>query len=376
MDQVTLRLETRTTQVTEIEIGVGVRERVAEFLTRVSSPCMILTHPQIRRLHSSWFFRVGSAPEIEILEWPEGEGEKSWGSLERLLGRMLHAGLTRRSHLVICGGGVLGDLGGLAAALYMRGIPCHQVPTTLLAQVDSAVGGKTAVDTPWGKNLVGLVRQPERVWIDPLFLTTLPDEELLNGMGEVVKYGVLMGDPFFARLEEFSLTAAKTAPETLGEWVRRCVEYKVNVVQQDPDDRGPRHVLNLGHTVGHALESMSGYRRPHGQSVLLGLLVEARIAARRGLLPQDEEHRIRRLVERVWPQPGLWEWRPDRFYRALTYDKKGRGGEDGIVMVLPAGLGRPQIADDVRPEEIEAALVEAIPLHFRGDHSKSAGTGP
>lgn len=262
-------------------------------------PCLIagqknfvLTDSNVYALYKDWFETY--FPQTEIFILPAGEENKNFQSLCSILEKMTGAGMHRTSRLFAVGGGVIGDIGGLAAALYMRGISYVQIPTTLLAQVDSSVGGKTAVDMNGVKNAVGAFYQPCEVLIDPTFLRTLPDREIKCGLGEIVKYAALNGE-IFDLLE--NRTGGWNDLVFLETLIVACVEYKARVVERDEKETGERRSLNVGHTTGHAIELTSGLS--HGESVLYGMLLETRIAMNAGICEKEYAKRLLGLVERA-----------------------------------------------------------------------------
>ncbi|CAL1692120.1 3-dehydroquinate synthase [Brevundimonas subvibrioides] len=280
----------------------------------------------------------------EIVSVPAGEGSKSFAELERLMDRLLAAGLDRKDIVVALGGGVVGDLAGLAAALYMRGIDFVQVPTTLLAQVDSSVGGKTAIDTPRGKNLVGAFHQPRLVLADIDVLATLPPLQLRSGWAEVLKHGLICDAGFFDWLAADGATGATGDAEALTRAVIRSVEIKSAIVGEDEKEAGRRALLNLGHTFGHAIEAELGFEEAalaHGEAVALGCCMAFRFSAGQGLCDPADAAR----VEQVIVAAGL----PTRLVQAGSFsaeallgrmagDKKAEGG--GVTLILAHGIGR------------------------------------
>lgn len=249
----------------------------------------VLTDANVYALYTDWFQQYFSETEIFILE--AGEGEKNFSSLQRILEKMAGAGMRRTSRLFAVGGGVIGDIGGLAAALYMRGIFYVQIPTTLLAQVDSSVGGKTAVDLNGIKNVVGAFYQPCEVLIDPAFLSSLPEREIKCGLGEIVKYAALSG-------EIFDLLQGQEAQWTelgfLERLIKACVQYKANVVTADEKEMGERRSLNVGHTTGHAIELSHNFS--HGESVLYGMLLETQMAVSAGVCERVYGQKLLSLI--------------------------------------------------------------------------------
>lgn len=266
---------------------------------------------------------------------PSGEQYKNLETYAALLDFLAREGLGRSDLLISLGGGVTGDLTGFAAATYQRGLDYVQIPCSLLAMVDSSVGGKTAVDLAAGKNLAGCFWQPLAVLCDPSLLETLPAEELRCGAAEVVKYAVLGDESLFEKLERDGIAAA-CAEETIA----RCVRIKRDLVEEDEFDRGSRRLLNLGHSFGHALELYSGYSLRHGQAVSIGLAMAARAAAARGVCPPETAERIAALLT-LLGLPTETDYSADRLLEALLRDKKRRG--ETLSLILPETLGRCRI---------------------------------
>ncbi|HEV2492519.1 MAG TPA: 3-dehydroquinate synthase [Terriglobia bacterium] len=286
---------------------------------------------------------------------PPGESSKSIRMVESVAGGLLERGADRQSLLVAFGGGVIGDLGGFVASTYMRGIGCVQVPTTVVAQVDSAVGGKTAVNVGAMKNLVGTFHPPRLVAADPAVLASLSPRAFRSGLYEVVKHAILDGPGFFRELERRigSLGADDTRP--VERIVARAVKVKVDVVSRDEREAGLRRVLNLGHTFGHAFEEATGYRRfLHGEAVGWGLLAATRLAARLGLLEASEAQRITDLVSLVGPLPPIRDLDANAVLGLLPRDKKAVAGR--IHWVLPERIGKMKIVADVPASVVRAAF--------------------
>jgi 3-dehydroquinate synthase len=309
--------------------------------------------------------RLGASSYVEI---EAGEEHKTLETVRALYDRFLAARLDRTGAILALGGGVVGDVAGFAAATYLRGLSLVQVPTTLLSMVDSSVGGKTGVDLPQGKNLVGAFKQPALVVADPDVLRTLPDEELRSGLGEVVKHGMIGDAELFEALEAGGLedwkagrSEASNLPAfqssgaaPLAEWIARAVAVKRDVVEEDPFEEGRRAVLNLGHTYGHALEFCSGYRLRHGEAVAVGLVAAARTAARLGVCDRALPERVAGVVRRLGLPTGYRDSTPQEVLAAMGADKKRAGRR--LRFVLPQALGRVIVTDDVP----EALVLEVL----------------
>ncbi len=285
---------------------------------------------------------------------PDGERTKSLHTAAKVYDYMASRGMGRDTLVLALGGGVIGDLAGFVASTYMRGVPFVQVPTSLLAQVDASVGGKVAVNHPAAKNLIGSFYQPLAVLADTRVLDSLPEREYLEGLAEVVKYGIALDARFFAYLEENAAAILRKDRAVISEIVARCCEMKAAVVEKDERDRGQRAVLNFGHTIGHAVEAQGGYgRMRHGEAVSVGMSVAMRISQKMGLMPQPDAGRgiglLRRLGLPTKTASSLDSLRP-----FLTLDKKSKSGE--MTFVLAAGLGKCTEAVSVDPGVVEEAL--------------------
>ena len=291
---------------------------------------------------------AGFSPHIIAI--PAGEGAKSLSQVATLSDRMTATGLDRTSFIVALGGGVVGDLAGFVAAVYHRGIPYVQVPTTLLAQVDSSIGGKTGVNTAAGKNLLGAVHQPTLVVADVDVLRTLPAREFNQGFAEIIKHGVIADQSLFDVLENFDRA-------NLAELVRRNIEIKAAVVARDEHDRsGARAVLNFGHTVGHAIERAGDYRRfLHGEAISLGIAAACEVSVRKKGFPEVDRQRVIAALQRFQLPTSLPRDFPrDAILPAIIADKKFEQGE--VRFVVTTRLGSAQLASDVTMQEIEAAI--------------------
>ncbi|MCH8275535.1 MAG: 3-dehydroquinate synthase [Armatimonadetes bacterium] len=312
----------------------------------------LLSDENVWRRHGARFEQLG-----EALVLPPGESAKSPEVWSRCHSWLASKGADRRSMLLLVGGGVIGDLGGFLAATYMRGIRFATVATTLLAQIDAAVGGKTAINLPEGKNLVGAFHHPLAVWCDPAFLSTLPDEEYRNGMAEAIKYGFIRDADLLCRIESSTGRLRRLERSPLEAVIRRCCELKAEIVAADPEERlGIRAVLNFGHTVGHALEQAQEYGGlAHGEAVMVGMIAETEIGRRLGLTPEAARERLEDVAE-AWelptrlPEQGLVE----RMVTAMRRDKKASGGK--MAMSLLDGVGSCRLVRDVDVTIVEEVL--------------------
>lgn len=299
---------------------------------------------------------VESGYQVASIEIGDGEEYKNLATLERLYDQAFSSGLDRHSPIIALGGGVVGDAAGLAAATYLRGVPLVQVPTSLLAQVDSSVGGKVAVNHPRGKNIIGAFYQPRLVVADMLTLRTLPPWEIKCALAELVKYGIIGSAGFFNWLEDNIDKLLSLDEEALVYAVAAACKSKAQVVEEDETEQGRRAILNLGHTAGHAIETLCGYGVfCHGEAVAIGTAAAAKLAEAMGLLPADQARRIIALLMRtglpVTLPPSLDK---DEMIAAMRRDKKAHDGK--LTFVLPLAIGSVQVCDDLPGELIRQVL--------------------
>ena len=298
----------------------------------------------------------GSGIAADLLVFPHGEASKTLATVGELASRLARAGFDRKDGLIALGGGVTGDITGFLAASYMRGIPFVQVPTSLLAQVDSSVGGKTGVDIPEGKNLVGAFYQPKAVYIDPEVLTTLDRREFLSGLAEVIKYGVIRDASFFHFLENNRERILALEPSCLEQMISTCCRIKADVVEQDEREGGLRRILNYGHTIGHAVEAASAFSISHGFAVAIGMVAAARLAVLKGVLAADDERRISALISHYGlPVAVPSDLDRDAIKTYLKTDKKVMAGK--VFYILPTAIGDTVITDDISSAELDEVLL-------------------
>jgi 3-dehydroquinate synthase len=362
-ERVTVALDGRSY---DIHIGPKVIDRAGTLLApfaRKSLP--LVTDDNIAPLHlerlKEALRKEGLDPRPIIL--PAGESTKSFAGLEALSRALLATGVERDGLIVAFGGGVVGDLAGLAAGLLKRGIAFAQIPTTLLAQVDSSVGGKTAIDVPEGKNLIGLFHQPRIVFADTELLSTLPKRELLSGYAEVAKYGAMGDAGFFGWLEGNGAKALAGDQAALTQMVAHCCQMKAAIVARDERESGERALLNLGHTFGHALEAAAGYsdRLLHGEAVAIGMVLAFRLSERLGYSSAADADRLTRHLESAGLPTAIADIPGERppveaILAAMQHDKKASGG--ALAFVLVKGLGQAFIARDVPEEAVASVLSE------------------
>lgn len=355
----------------EVLIAPQLATRVATYLQARLHPTRValLTHPRLLQ----WATPIRDALEAigvstHLITVPTGERIKTLRTAERLYAQLLAAGVDRSGALLIVGGGVLGDLGGFVAATYMRGIPYVQVPTTLLAQVDSSVGGKVAVDLPQGKNLVGAFHQPALVVIDPEVLTTLPLRQWRNGFAEMLKYGIVLHAGLWQRLQVmlqqgvFRRRTLRDNPYTWTLPIAQCVRLKAAIVAEDERDlTGKRALLNFGHTIGHAIEAVLGYRHwLHGEAIAAGMVAEAELGRIVGVTPAEVVETLREtLTQAGLPTSLPRNLSPEALLEATRYDKKRAGDTPRIVLL--EGIGKARLEPKIPPSALKEALSRCMP---------------
>jgi len=345
-----------------VRVGAGSLAGLGSFAaaTTAARRAVVVSDSTVAALHGPLALRSlrRSGVAAELVTVPHGERSKSLRHLERLWAIFAELGLDRGGAVVALGGGVVGDLAGFAAATWLRGVPWVCVPTTVLAQVDSSIGGKTAVDLPHGKNLVGAFHQPAGVLVDPAILGTLPDRQLRAGLAEAVKTGMAVDGPLFLWLERHVERLLAGSPEALGEAVTRSLRAKARVVRADEREGGRRAALNYGHTLGHALEAAGGYRGLlHGEAVAIGMRVAAGLSVRFAGLPPAARRRQDALLDSL-RLPGRIPGTPlAKLLDAMSRDKKRRDGK--IRWVLTPRMGHASVPRLISARWVEAALIEA-----------------
>ena len=352
----TIRVDTPSTKY-DVVAGSGLlpslRPRIERVVGRLPRRVFVLTSPPIWALWGKSFLTSFAEPPITLFLEP-GERHKTLASIERLLREMAAAGGDRGSLLIAFGGGIVGDVGGFLAAIYMRGIPYIQVPTTFLAQVDSSVGGKVGVNLPEGKNLAGNFYHPRAVFADISVLSTLPERELRAGLMESVKAGIIRDRALVRTMEQHAAKILSRDSRALEKIIAASIRMKADVVHRDEREVGLRMILNLGHTVGHALEQATAYKvLLHGEAVGWGMIAALHIARQRGTITKSQFERLENLIHLYGPLPAL-KLRVSKVVGATTGDKKNLGGVRRFV--LPVGIGDAGVVQDVTPAELEAAV--------------------
>lgn len=337
-----------------ITLGEGVLARLPRLLDDAKAPArrFVVSSPTVWRFHGE---RFAAACQAEPIIVPDGERFKQMPTVARVYDALIKANADRASTLITFGGGVIGDLAGFAAATYLRGIALVHVPTTLLAQVDSAIGGKVGVNHPLGKNLIGAFYQPHAVVVDPSVLGTLPRREFRAGLYEVIKYGMTSSPALFERIERERKAIFARVPEVLTAVIAESCRIKADVVAADEKESGLRRILNFGHTTGHALEAVTRYRRfRHGEAVGYGMLAAAELAVARGALAESDRKALADLITSLGPLPPVADISLGQVLDAMKHDKKMVAGR--LHFVLPTAIGAWAIVDDVTEKEMKKAL--------------------
>lgn len=337
-----------------IHVGRGILDDCGALAARTKTPCrtLLLCDDTVAPVYAARVEASCRAAGYDVTRFvfPAGEASKTFDMLGTILNSMAEAGLTRSDLLIALGGGVCGDLGGFAAAIYERGIDFVQVPTTLLAAVDASVGGKTAVDLPAGKNLAGAFWQPSLVLCDCALFNTLPQAVFSDGMAEVVKYGVILDAALFR------LLGVRDIRDEIEDVVLRCCALKSGVVEEDERDNGRRQLLNFGHTIGHAVEISSGFRVSHGSAVAIGMAAMSRAAERNGAAEAGITEKIEALCE-AWGLPVHTDIPVSSLQRAARMDKKRRG--ETVSVVVPETLGA-AVLKELSLNELDRWILEGV----------------
>jgi len=313
----------------------------------------IVTNTTVSSLHLKYLKEKITAKELIVITLQDGEQYKNQKSIDEILDAMFESKFNRKSLLIAFGGGVVGDMTGFAASIYQRGIDFIQIPTTLLSQVDASVGGKTGMNNSYGKNLVGAFHQPKAVYIDPYFLTTLPDREFGSGVSEIVKMAVTFNKDFFDYLCEADLHDA----DILQEVIKKAVQTKANVVAQDEKEHGIRAALNYGHTFGHVIENETAYKTYlHGEAVSIGIVMANELALKMGLMNSKEALRIKELLEKYSLPTDYKIKNVEAFYETFFLDKKS--SDTSITFIIPKSIGGVEISDKCSKELLLSVLNE------------------
>ncbi len=359
MNRIRVNLDKRLSASYDIHIGRDILDRMAPLLAKSgwAGRWFIVTDSNVSRLHGEGLLHAlrGNGLAAEIIEFAAGESSKTVATCIGLAEELLERGADRSSGLIALGGGVVGDMAGVLASIFMRGIPFVQVPTTLLAQVDSSIGGKTGVDLPAGKNMLGTFLQPRAVFVDLAFLDTLPPREFANGLAEIIKYGIIEDPGLLAALEEETQDLQSRDAALMERLVSTSCRIKKGIVEVDETEKGLRRILNFGHTVGHAIEAESRYVIPHGESVAMGMAAAALISEKQRYLSAEDRERIVSVIGRA----GLPVRIPqaldtERMLSHIKTDKKKEGEKIHFVLLRKPGM--PFVNGGVPMERVKEAI--------------------
>lgn len=358
-------LKVKTGEPYEIIINQGLLEDVPKDLTRNFNfgKIAIITDETVASFYGERLLKGFEKLNIKayLFTFPPGEGSKNIDTVIFLARRLVQKNYDRKDFILALGGGVVGDIAGFLASIYLRGVPYVQVPTTLLAQVDSSVGGKTGVDLPEGKNLIGTFYQPKRVYIDPETLKTLPLEEIKNGLAEVIKYGCILKKSLFKFLKKKGKKIFELKSEELEYIIYTSCKLKAFVVSKDEKEAGLRRVLNFGHTVGHAIEVELNYQIPHGIAVAIGMLAEAKLSETLGVAKEEVYNPLKKLLKELTFPKKIEKITPERLLAHMQKDKKVAKGK--LTIVLLEKIGKYTFYTDPPQDKILEVLYEVFKIN-------------
>ncbi len=340
MPIINLRLKEKVVKSHKIYVEDGITKQIPEILKKmeVGEKYAIITDTIVEKLFAKKLQNALKRKKIksEIISFKKGEQSKTMSTVEKLGEEMIKKGFDRHDAVIALGGGVVGDIGGFLASIYMRGIPYIHIPTTLMAMIDSAIGGKTGVDLKSGKNLMGTITQPKAIFIDTNYLKNLPIKQIQNGLAEVIKYGVIKDKRLFKFLERNMDKILKKDPIALKHILKRSIKIKINIVRKDEkEETGLRAILNYGHTYGHALEKLSGYKLLHGFAISIGMIIANKIAVKKGLMKEKHAQRIKKLLETTGLPVTTMK---NVTKKDLLSDKKKEG--DYVNLILATKIGK------------------------------------
>ena len=343
----------------DIIIGYAIDRELVDFVKGAgySRKALLVTDTNVGPLYAKQVQQLLAEAGLEaaVAQIPAGESSKTLTTANELFTRAIELGLDRKSPIFALGGGVVGDLAGFVAATYMRGVPFVQLPPSLLAQVDSSVGGKVAVNHVLGKNLIGAFYQPQAVFMELNFMKSLPKREIYTGLGEIIKYGIIYDAEFFAFLESNREAVLALEPEALVHIIARSCEIKAAVVSEDEKEAGLRRILNFGHTIAHAIEKETGYvRYNHGEAVATGMVGAAYISRELGLIGENEYNRVREMIARYNLPLQAAGVTVEAMYGDIFHDKKTVGGK--VTWVLMEKIGKVICRNDVPAETVKKAM--------------------
>jgi 3-dehydroquinate synthase len=343
MNQIKVQLDSQTSHSYKIHIGRDIIDRIGVLLNKGNwiNRFVIITDSRVRTLHGKRVLETLKKMDLKIdmIDFPAGEASKNIQTCLQLVEKFIALGADRHTALIALGGGVTGDMTGFIASIYMRGLPFFQIPTTLMAQVDSSIGGKTGIDIPAGKNLLGTFYQPQAVFIDLTFLQTLPDAEFNNGLSEILKHGIIEDPQLLNSLEEETQAVRERDFKLLEKIVTKSCRIKKRIVEMDEKEGGLRRILNFGHTLGHAVEAESGYALSHGQAVTIGMVYAATLSEKLNYLPSTDRERIESLVKAFdLPHRIPRDLETKALLTRMTKDKKKEGALVPFILLKKIGL--------------------------------------
>lgn len=361
MKRIKVNLDKQSSTSYEICIGHNILDRIGLVISKsnLARHYIVITDSNVSSLYREELLTAlkNVNLNVDLIEFPAGEISKNTDTVLTIIKKLINLGADRNSALIALGGGVTGDMTGFIASIYMRSIPYIQIPTTLMAQVDSSIGGKTGIDLPEGKNLLGAFFQPKSVFIDLQFLKTLPDEEFMNGLSEIVKYGIIDDMELFNILERETENIKSRSMDLLELMVERSCKIKKGIVEIDEMDMGVRRILNFGHTIGHAIEAESGYMIPHGNAVSIGMIASARISEKLHYLSSEDRNRIEHLIKSIdLPDHLPTSISMEGMLSKIRTDKKKKG--DLVHFVLLKKIGVPFINGSVKEAIIRETIEE------------------
>lgn len=361
MRTVKVNLDKKCSSSYEIRVGKDILDRIVLLIAKNHKALrhIVITDTCVGSLYGKEFLSAlkDVGLNVSLIEFPAGESSKNIKTVLEIAGKLMEEGADRGSCLIALGGGVVGDMVGFIASIFMRGVPYIQIPTTLVAQVDSSIGGKTGVDLTHGKNLLGTFYQPSAVFVNLRFLETLSEKELNNGLAEIIKYGIIDDEKMFHFLEENIDAVQSKDSKILQTVVENCCQIKKSVVEIDEKEHGLRRILNYGHTLGHALETLSGFNITHGEGVALGMVAAARISEKMGYLEKAAVERIASLVRHAGlPVKIPTSLNTEKIIDQLKMDKKKKG--DVIHFVLLKKIGMPFINGNIEHKIIAGVIEE------------------
>jgi 3-dehydroquinate synthase len=362
MNQIKVQLDSQTSHSYKIHIGLDIIDRIGVLLNKGNwiNRFVMITDSRVRTLHGKRVLETLKKMDLKIdmIDFPAGEASKNIQTCLQLVEKLIALGADRHTALIALGGGVTGDMTGFIASIYMRGLPFFQIPTTLMAQVDSSIGGKTGIDILAGKNLLGTFYQPQAVFIDLTFLQTLPDAEFNNGLSEILKHGIIEDPQLLNSIEEETQSVRERDFKLLEKIVTKSCRIKKRIVEMDEKEGGLRRILNFGHTLGHAVEAESGYALSHGQAVAIGMVYAATLSEKLNYLPSTDRERIESLVKAFdLPHRIPRDLETKALMTRMTKDKKKEGAL--IPFVLLKKIGLPFINGDLS-KTILRETIEAL----------------